>query len=60
MMAKKKRFKTPRRGTGTRKYVMKGGPLNGVALWLSCPGTLSFTMNGMTGRYDGNNQWRSN
>lgn len=36
---------------------MHGGPLDGQTLFLSCKGTLPFTLNGQTGRYDSNNNW---
>ena len=48
--------KLPRKGRKTAN-VMTGGPLDGQTLWLSCAGTVSFTLNGQTGRYDANNRW---
>lgn len=38
-------------------YRMKGGPLDGQTLYLSCPGTLTFCLHGQTGRYNSRNEW---
>lgn len=38
-------------------WIMHGGPLDNAVLWLESGNTLKFTMNGETGRYDGNGDW---
>ena len=38
-------------------YVMKGGPMDGQTLYLSSPGTLSFSLHGQTGHYNSANVW---
>lgn len=38
-------------------YVMKGGPMDGQTLYLSSPGTLSFSLHGQTGHYNSENVW---
>lgn len=43
--------------TRKTKHVMHGGPLGGQTLYLTSPGTLPFTLNGETGRYDNTNTW---
>jgi hypothetical protein len=43
----------------TALYRCIGGPLHDQVLRLSCGGTLSFTLNGMTGRYDQSMTWRA-
>lgn len=38
-------------------YVMEGGPMDGQTLYLSSPGTLSFSLHGQTGHYNSENKW---
>ena len=38
-------------------YVMKGGPMDDQTLYLSSPGTLSFSLYGQTGHYNSWNVW---
>ncbi len=38
-------------------HVMEGGPWDGKVLRLHTPGTLPFTVQGQTGRYNEKNRW---
>lgn len=40
-----------------QRQKLNGGPFNGAVIRMACPGTLTFTVNGETGRYDHNNNW---
>lgn len=44
-------------GVKKTAYVMKGGPMDGRTLYLSSPGTLSFSLHGQTGHYNSANVW---
>lgn len=44
-------------GVKKTAYVMTGGPLDGQTLYLSSPGTLSFSLHGQTGHYNSENVW---
>ncbi len=38
-------------------YILNGGPFDGKRVRMESPGTLTFTCNGMTGRYNRENVW---
>lgn len=48
----------PRVSVRKRPYKLEGGPMHGHTLWLSCGGTLAFTLHGRTGRYDAKGRWQ--
>ena len=41
------------------KFVLYGGPWNGETLYLHSPGTLPFTVNGESGRYNEKGFWEA-
>lgn len=43
--------------TAVTAYIMKGGPLNAVTLYLTGPGTITFSLRGQTGFYNSKNEW---
>lgn len=47
------KHKMPRKTAKKVFYTCVGGPLSGEKLYLGCPQTLPFTMNGQTGFYSG-------
>lgn len=52
------RRRTPSRRVRKQAYKLEGGPWHGHTLWLSCGGTLTFTVNGQTGHYDRQGVWQ--
>ena len=41
-----------------RPYKLEGGPMDGHTLWLTSGGTLTFTLQGQTGRYNHDGIWQ--
>lgn len=48
----------PNRRARKQPYKLEGGPWHGHTVWLSCGGTLTFTVNGQTGHYDRQGVWQ--
>ncbi len=52
------RKRKPRTSVRKQPYKLEGGPMHGHTLWLSCGGTLTFTLRGQTGHYDAKGRWQ--